>query len=190
MCMCENSLDKNRIYEIAAEAGFEDVALIRTEDLQFVPEFRVLCEENDCGNYGRNYGCPPACGTPEEMESKVMQYRQAIVFQSKTPVADVMDPSETKPVKKRHILHTRKAMKKMAEEGMKMDGFAIMCGPCNFCAVCAMEENKPCPHEDMRTSCLSAYCINATELAKHCNMEMEWGGNTASFFSLYVFDRK
>lgn len=183
-------LEEHVIYEIAAEAGFEDAAVIDTAELQFVPEFRVLCEENDCGNYGKNYGCPPACGTPEEMKEKVLKYRKAIVFQSKTPVADVMDPLETKPIKKRHIQQTRQAMKKMEETGMKMDGFAIMCGPCNFCPTCAQAEGKPCPHEEMRVSCLSAYCVNATELADTCGMEMEWGGNIAAFFSLYVYDRK
>lgn len=183
-------MDVNTIYEIAAEAGFDDAAVIETEDLQFVPAFRALCEENDCGNYGRNYGCPPHCGTTQEMEDKVRKYRRAVVFQSKTAVADVMDPVLTKPIKKSHIQKTRRAMKRMEEAGMEMDGFAIMCGPCNFCAVCALQEGKPCPHEDMRFSCLSAYCINATELARHCHMEMEWGGNQATFFSMYVFDKK
>lgn len=182
--------DDNTIYEIAAEAGFEDAAVIDTADLQFVYEFRALCEENDCGNYGKNYGCPPFCGTPREMEEKVRKYRKAVVFQSKTTVADVMNPLETKPVKKKHIQQTRRAMKHMEEAGMKMDGFAIMCGPCNFCPTCARLEGKPCTHEEMRTSCLSAYCINATELANHCGMEIEWGGNIASFFSLYVYDKK
>ncbi|MDO4305199.1 MAG: DUF2284 domain-containing protein [Eubacteriales bacterium] len=183
-------MDVNTIYEIAAEEGFADAAVIDTEDLQFVPEFRVLCEENDCGNYGKNYGCPPYCGTPKEMEDKVRKYRRAVVFQSRTPVEDIMDPALTKPIKKVHIQKTRRAMKRMEEAGMTMDGFAIMCGPCNFCATCALQEGNPCPHEDMRFSCLSAYCINATELAGHCNMEMEWGGNMATFFSLYVFEKK
>jgi predicted metal-binding protein len=183
-------MDEIKIYEIADEQGFSAAMVIDTDDLQFVPEFRVFCEENDCGNYGKNYGCPPDCGTTQQMKERVLSFRKAVVFQSRAQVENLMDPAQTKPLKKDHINRTRRAMKRMEEEGMKMDGFAIMCGPCNFCSTCAIQEGKPCPHEDKRFSCLSAYCINATELAAHCGMEMQWGGNVASFFSMYVFDRK
>lgn len=48
----------------AEDAGFAKAAVMSTEDLEFEHEFRVFCEQNDCGNYGNNYGCPPYCGTP------------------------------------------------------------------------------------------------------------------------------
>ena len=71
---------------------------MKTKDLKFVPEFRKFCEQNDCGNYGKNYACPPACGTPEEMEEKVRKYENALVFQSRTPVKDIFDDAETKAI--------------------------------------------------------------------------------------------
>lgn len=188
--MSEKILDEQTINKIVLEAGFVKAAVIDTSALQFNYEFRQFCEANDCGNYGKNYGCPPYCGTPEEMENKIMQYRKALVFQSRNQVKDVMDPAEIKPLKKGHIQGTRRAMKRLEEAGLKMDGFAIMCGPCNFCPTCAIQDGKPCPHEEVRASCLSAYCINATEMAHHCGMEIDWSGSMASFFSLYVFDKK
>lgn len=183
-------MDEMRMLEIAAEEGFENAAIINTEDLVFIHSFRALCEENDCGNYNRNYGCPPYCGTPQEMEDRVRAYRKAIVFQSKNFVNDAMDGAETRPLKKKHIQKTRSAMKHLEQEGLQMNGFPAMCGPCNYCAVCALVEGKPCVHEDMRFSCLSAYCISVNDLAKSCGMEIEWSGNVAYFFSMYVFDKK
>jgi predicted metal-binding protein len=124
------------------------------------------------------------------MKNKVLKYRKAIVYQTQYAVSNAMDPAETKPLKKIHIQKTRKAMKQMEEAGMDMDGFAIMCGPCNSCAVCALQEGKPCLFEDQRFSCLSAYCINAAELAASCKMELEWSDKQASFLSMYVYGRK
>jgi predicted metal-binding protein len=124
------------------------------------------------------------------MKDKVLKYRKAIVFQTKFQVSDAMDPAQTKPLKKSHIQKTRYAMNQMKEAGMDMDGFAIMCGPCNFCSTCALQEGRPCAFEEQRFSCLSAYCINATELAATCKMELEWSDKQASFLSLYVYDRK
>lgn len=183
-------MEEKRILEIAEEEGFVNAAVIDTEEIVFIPAFRALCEENDCGNYNKNYGCPPYCGTPAEMEERVRAYRKAAVFQTKYFVDNAMDGNETKPLKKMHIQMTRSTMKHLKEEGLEMDGFPAMCGPCNFCAVCALAEGKPCLHEDMRFSCLSAYCISVNDLAKSCGMEIEWSGNVAYFFSMYVFDRK
>ena len=80
----------------AEKAGFAKAAVMSTEDLEFEHEFRMFCEQNACGNYGNNYGCPPYCGTPQEMEDKVMNYRRAVVFQSRTPVNNIFDDAENK----------------------------------------------------------------------------------------------
>lgn len=183
-------MDKKRIVEIAEEEGFTRAAVISTDQLVFNYNFRELCRENDCGNYGVNYACPPECGTPEEMECRVMAYEKAIVFKTCNPVNNSMDGAETKPLKKMHTQMTRSALKHMEKEGFDMDGFFIMCGPCNFCSPCAITVHRPCPHEKMRASCLSAYCISVQELADVCGIDLEWSGTLASFFSLYVYQKR
>lgn len=183
-------MDENKINETARAAGFVNAAVISTEQLEFVPEFRKFCKENACGNYGRNYGCPPYCGTPEEMAARVMAYQWAIVFQSRTPVKNIMDDKETKKVKKMHTGMTLKALDVLEAEGLGMDGFPIMCGPCNYCEACKMTADEPCINKKMRFSCLSAYCIDAGKMAEQCGMEMQWNGEIVSFFSLYLFDKK
>ena len=174
----------------AEEAGFAKAAVMNTEDLEFEHEFRRFCEQNDCGNYGNNYGCPPYCGTPEEMENRVMQYRQAVVFQSRTPVNNIFDDAETKQIKKIHTRMTLRTVEELKRRGLDEDGMFVMCGPCNLCDACNMPEGKPCVQEQNRFSCLSAYCIDAAKMAKHCNMNMQWNGDVVSFFSMYLFDKK
>ena len=41
---------EKKLMETALELGFADAALIRTDELVFIPAFRALCEENECGN--------------------------------------------------------------------------------------------------------------------------------------------
>lgn len=45
--------------EEAKKLGFSDAAVMDTDKLVFVPEYRVFCEENACGNYDKNPACPP-----------------------------------------------------------------------------------------------------------------------------------
>ena len=84
-------MDGKKLMETALELGFADAALIRTDELVFIPAFRALCEENECGKYGVNYACPPDCGTVEEMKQKVLRWRQALVMQTMWDIEDPLD---------------------------------------------------------------------------------------------------
>ena len=42
-------MDGKEFIKLALDLGFADAAIINTEELVFVPNFRTLCEENLCG---------------------------------------------------------------------------------------------------------------------------------------------
>lgn len=180
-------MNYDKIKESALAAGFTAAEYISVSALVFQPEFRKYCVENECGNYGKNYACPPDCGTVEEMQKRVLPYQNALVFQSRSHIDDAFDDVLTKPLKKRHTQMTLQTVKNCHSLGLPDNGLFIMAGPCNFCDVCKLQKGLPCCHEDLRFSCLSAYCIDVTELANSCGMDISWDGNTVSFFSLYCF---
>ncbi len=179
-------MEEKEILERAFEEGFAAAAVIPTEQFHFVPEYRVYCEENRCGNYGKNYGCPPDCGTTDEMKEKVRAFQKGLVLQTRWKDVDPMDGEEMKALKREHTGMTSRLVKRLRAEGL--EGRPIMAGPCNFCPACGLVEGKPCPHEELRFSCLSAYCIDATRLAESCGMEISWTGGEAAFFSIYLFN--
>lgn len=183
-------MDKSLIMKTAQEAGFTKTAVISTDEIVFNEEFRKYCEENTCGNYDQNYGCPPYCGTPKEMKERVMQYNNAIVFQSRTQVADIFDGEKVKVLQENHTKMTQQVMKRLEDSRVTMDGFAIMCGPCLSCKECRMPKGEPCLKEQERFSCVSAYCIDVVRLAESCEMEIQWDGDIIYYFSLYILDRK
>lgn len=186
----ENGMQEEILIQLALQAGFHDAAVISTDELYFVPEYRMYCEQNLCGNYNRNYGCPPYSGTPEEMQEKACRYQRALVLKSQSEVEDIYDPAETGALKKEHTRRTLKMIGTLRDQGMEEQGLPIMAGPCNFCDVCKMPEGGQCPHEEYRFSCLSAYCIDVGHLARSCGMEISWNGDVVSFFSMYLFDKK
>lgn len=177
----------DEIKKLALNAGYVNAAKIETSELVFVEEYRKFCEKNDCGNFGKNYACPPSCGTPQEMKEKVLKYNNAFVFQSQSVVKNLYDNAEVAQVKKAHVKRMRDLLPILKESGLPKKGLSIMCGPCTLCKTCAILENKPCVNPEGQASCVSAYCIDASKMAKSCNMNIEWNGDTVSFFSLYVF---
>ena len=48
-------MTEDGIMELAKNEGFTNVAVIPADKLVFDRELRKYCEENVCGNYGKNY---------------------------------------------------------------------------------------------------------------------------------------
>ena len=123
----------DEIKKLALDAGFVNAAKIETSELVFVEEYRKFCEKNDCGNFGKNYACPPSCGTPQEMKEKVLKYNNAFVFQSQSVVKNLYDNAEVAQVKKAHVKRMRDLLPILKESGLPKKGLSIMCGPCTLC---------------------------------------------------------
>lgn len=183
--MNETHMNGEELVKLALKLGFADAALINTEELEFVPNFRTLCEENTCGKYGVNYACPPACGTVEEMKQKVLHWRQALVMQTMWDIADPLDSEEIKPAKAEHNKLTRRLIDQAGEPGMM-----IGVSGCSLCNPCAITEGEPCRFPKLQYSCMSAYCIFVKEMAERCHMDYECVPGITTFFSMYCFDER
>lgn len=95
----------------ALTLGFNNAAVIDVKDLVFVLEYRQFCEENLCGNFNVISSCPPACGTPEEMHRKALNYKKALILQ--TVLESPEEQFDVKKAKYNHNILTEKLYKKM-----------------------------------------------------------------------------
>lgn len=174
--------------QMALEEGFSAAAVIDTKEIAFDPSFRPYCEENLCGCYGKNYSCPPDCGTPEEMERRVRAYPKALVFQTKWDIPDYQDAKSIKEAKAFHNAAMLKVIDRM--RGAGLDGLMAGASCCTLCEKCAIVEGKPCKLPDRRWSCLSAYCVFVRKLAESSGMEYACEDGSLAFFGMYAFSEK
>ena len=61
--------------EEALALGAFRAELVKVEDISTDASFRSLCASNACGNYGKNYMCPPDIGTIEELMQELRAAR-------------------------------------------------------------------------------------------------------------------
>lgn len=177
-------MTEEKMKEMALENGFTYAEWMDVKDLQFDGSLRKYCEENLCGNYGRNYACPPDCGTTKQMEEKVRKYKRALVLETVQQIEDLMDAAEIKKTRARHNKMSWELIKKVQTNEKK--GMAIMAGPCAVCANCSKIAGEPCRFPDQVASCLSAYCIIAEKMAEYCGLPYWCGANKVAFFSIYL----
>lgn len=149
--------------EEAKKLGFSDAAVMKTDKLVFVPEYRVFCEENACGNYDKNPACPPQSGTVEEMKEHALKYEKTLILQ--TMQDGLMD---YKKAKLAHNKLTEQLAEKMKEEGIT-DLLIMSAGPYKH------------------NSCMSAYCVDAQKMADAAGMLCWTSDGMIRYFSQVLF---
>lgn len=164
--------------------GFDKVTELTTDILVFEPELRKYCKKNICKTYCRSYSCPPVCGTPEDMKKQALRYKNVLVLYKIMPYVTNADYDRIQ-------LEVRERMNSITEYLIEsgISGISSAPGACRLCKECGAIRATSCPHPEHIAPSISAYCINAKELAKTCNMEYNPGENKAAFFCLYFFNK-
>lgn len=157
-------MDKAMI-EKALAIGFSAAVIIDTDQLVYNPGFRKYCEDNFCGNYALMPGCPPGCGTPDEMHQRLLKYKKVLVLQTElVPIKKEM--SEYRLAQNQH----NQLLMKLVEQLSLEDSLLMSCGPWR------------------NYSCMSAYCIDAEKMAASCKL-ICWGNDgIVRLFSSILFN--
>lgn len=179
-------MEDKEIISLSLTEGFSRAEITSTDKIVFNPAFRPYCEENLCGQYGINYSCPPVCGTPEEMERRVLLHARALVLQTKWQVDDLSNSECFKKIRLSHNSAMFRVIKNLRTHGH--NGFMIGASGCVLCSPCLMKSGEECRYPDLRYSCMSAYCIHVKKLAEVCRMEYDYKDGILPFFGMYVFD--
>lgn len=178
-------MNSEELVSRALEQGFSNAAVVETDEIPFMPFFRICCEDNSCGKYGVNYACPPDCGTTAEMEQRIKRYPYGLFLQTMWQIDDPMDNAAIKKARGSHNQMVRQLIDSLEGESY---GFMIGASGCNLCPVCAIVEGAPCRFPEKQFSCMSAYCIYVEKLAEETGMEYDSGAGLVNFFGMYVFD--
>lgn len=157
-----------------------DYAAVTVPVERYNREFRdaerfLECCRN-CGNYGKNWACPPHVF---DVERYVTAYRNASLIAVRiTPRRKDLGIEEASELlrRERHKLEQR-LLRLERETGGRMFGFS---GRCYYCGEeeCARIQGNPCRHPELVRPSLEACGYNlALTAEKLLGMEMKWGSD-------------
>ncbi len=173
------------IIEDLKKLGFDNTALIETQKIEFEPSLIDLCKMNSCGNYGKNYTCPPFVGKTEELIQKAKNYKNALVFQKIYKLEDSFD-IEGMGEAKRNFKELINAVYNICEK--KISNYQILsAGGCSNCEECGAKTGIPCRFPKKAFPSLESYSINVSKLAKNCNMNYINGACTVTYFGAVLY---
>ncbi|MBQ7909686.1 MAG: DUF2284 domain-containing protein [Clostridia bacterium] len=183
----ENKELFDKLTELALSLGAFRASVIPVEDIETDASFRDLCAANVCGNYGRNWMCPPDAGDIHDLMAALRTYSCALVYQT---VSELEDSYDFEGMMDAGIAHNRL----MVELRRGIDTLALPrvlhlgAGGCRMCEVCAKRTGEPCRHPDLAVASLETYGVNVSKLAPAAGMKYINGKDTVTYFGAVLFD--
>ena len=175
-----------KIKEAAMQSGMWQADFINTENLSFYPEMQDICKGNICRNYDTSWACPPAVGTTEECQKRVMQYKKMLLFSIKYDLEDSYDIEGMQ-----NALLSFKGNVDIFDQKLKafLSDYLLLsnegCGRCTKCTY----PDSPCRFPEHLHHSIEGYGFNIYELANAANLKYNNGENTVTFFGGLLFGK-
>ncbi|MBQ9150935.1 MAG: DUF2284 domain-containing protein [Clostridia bacterium] len=177
----------DRVTALALSLGAFRASVIPVESIETDASFRDLCASNVCGNYGRNWMCPPDAGDIHELMATLRTYSYALVYQTVSELEDSYDFEGMMDAGVRHNRLMAEMREKLATEPLTRT-LHLGAGGCRMCEACGKRTGEPCRHPDLAVASLETYGVNVSRLAPAAGMKYINGKDTVTYFGAVLFD--
>lgn len=169
--------------EKAKQCGFTEAVPLNVSTLKPMPMVRDSCATDKCRAYGKNWTCPPFCGTLEECDARIRSYTNGILLQT---VGKLEKRIDSKGYARIGIEHSQ-AFNKFADTIRKEypNALCLGAGGCRICEKCAYPE--PCRFPNTAMSSMEAYGLFVTQVCRDNGVPYYYGPKTIAYSACVLF---
>ena len=167
----------------AQETGFTTVATLDIKTLKPMQEVREMCSSGRCQAYGRNWMCPPLCGSLDDCITELAKYTQGLLLQT---VGQMQKRIDTKAYIQTEELHLQMFQKfaQMIRE-VHPDALCLGSGGCRVCEKCAYPAQ--CRFPDKAYSSMEGYGLFVSQVCKENGIKYYYGEKTIAYTACILF---
>ncbi|MDR0459358.1 MAG: DUF2284 domain-containing protein [Coriobacteriales bacterium] len=173
--------------QIAKDAGFEVVAPMDPQKLTFMQDVRDMCEKNTCRQWGKKWTCPPACGTLEELEQRLLRYQEGVLFQTIAHMDGAFDYSGLEEAGKTLGAATTKLLDVLVARDEDIWPFGN--DGCFNCAECTYPD-EPCRFPERAYPSMEACGLMVMYVCRDNDVPYYYGEGTVAFTGGFLFNPK
>lgn len=173
------------IMAMAQEYGFEHAAFLSCDTIVPLEEVRWMCAADACGKYGKNWSCPPACGSLEECAERIRSCKDGILVQTVGELEDSMDVESMLETEQRHKRRFENMQEALAAKLPRL--LALGSGCCTRCETCTYPE-QACRFPKKLISSMEAYGILVSDLCKRNGLAYYYGADRIAYTSCFLWD--
>lgn len=169
--------------EKAKEVGFSHACALDIATLAPRQAVRDMCAQDKCGAYGKNWTCPPHCGTLDQCASKMQDYSSGILLQTVGQLEKAIDTKGYLRTEQQHL----EQFHRFCEE-LRKDYPQALClgsGGCRICKKCAWPE--ACRFPEKACSSMEGYGLFVTQVCRDNGLEYHYGDRTVTYVACVLF---
>jgi predicted metal-binding protein len=167
----------------ALEAGFDAAGTLDCSAIVLLPEVREACERDKCRRYGKNWSCPPGCGSLEDCAAIIRRYAVGLIVQTVGTLEDEFDGEGMIEAEQRHAQTFRRFSKELRKEYPGM--LSLGTGSCSTCDVCSYPD-APCRDPLGASSPMEAFGMMVNDVCRANGMQYYHGKGTITFTGCFL----
>ncbi len=176
----------NKLEEKLLSLGVHACGTIPVEKMHFDPILRTYCENNMCGNFGKNYMCPPDAGDVKNLIAHAKTFEYALVYQTVYQLEDSFDIEGMAEAGEEIHKITQQFYDYCKTQTFEKTLF-LGAGGCKLCKVCGKITNVPCRFPQRAMASLETYGVAVSALSKSCGMKYMNGQDTVTSFNALLY---
>ena len=172
-----------QLLEKAESFGFDTVVPLDPAMLEASSDVRAMCSADKCTIYGKNWGCPPHCGSIEECQLKMHTYTHGILLQTVGHMTKTIDSKCYRETERRHLENFyafSAVIRKQYPQAL-----CLGAGGCRVCKKCAYPE--ACRFPEKVISSMEGYGLFVTQVCRDCNVPYHYGERTITYTACVLF---
>ena len=167
----------------AKALGFDTAVAFDPVILEARQDIRDMCAADQCRAYGKNWTCPPYCGTLEECSHKLQQYSRGILLQTIGKTEKVIDTKAYRRTEAQHLAQFHQLCEKLRP--VYPHALCLGSGGCRICGKCAFPES--CRFPEKACSSMEAYGLFVTEVCRRNELSYHYGEGTITYTACILF---
>ena len=167
----------------AKALGFTQAVPLEISTLVPRQDIRDMCAADKCGAYGKNWTCPPHCGTLEECSDRIRGYRHGILLQTVGTTEKAIDTKAYHRTETQHLEQFYKLCSLLRRTYPQALGLGS--GGCRLCRRCAYPES--CRFPDQACPSMEGYGLFVTQVCRDNGIGYHYGDRTITYTACILF---
>jgi predicted metal-binding protein len=172
-----------KVESLLKDSGFSHWGPMDPSTLKARTEVRDTCATGKCNVYGKNWACPPACGTLEECAKAMTGFSDGVLLQTTVKLEDEFDIEAMNGAAEEH----GKRLRKFAKDVRKIhpDAVVLGSGTCRVCEECAYPDK--CRFPEQRLSSMEAFGLVVSDVCQANSLPYYYGPLTLTYTSCAMY---
>lgn len=167
----------------ALEIGFSEALPLNIATLKPRTDVRDMCSSDKCYAFGKNWTCPPHCGSLAQCGERMQRCSYGILVQTVGTMEKTIDTKAIRRTEAQHLELFHRLSRLVRER--HPTALCLGSGGCRICPTCAYPE--PCRFPERACSSMEGYGLFVTQVCRDNGAEYYHGEKTITYTACILF---